>query len=1166
MIQSEPQDTKEKLASEWLKRGIEYFEKGNYNAALDGFEKALALNPQNFDAWYERGVSLDQLNRYEDAIASYDKALDIEPDDHYAWYCRGNALRDLDRYEEAIASYEQALKIKPDFPEAWTNRGFVLSKLQRYEEAISCCDEALKINPDFPEAWIAWLGRGNALNDWQRYEEALASYDKAIDIKPDYYEAWYNRGNTLCILERYEEAIASCEKTLALTPNYYEAWYSRGIALDKLERYEEAIASYDQALQLRRDLSAVWLLRGNALSQLQQYQEAIASYDQALEFEPGCYLFWYRRSNALSELHRYEEALNSYDKALEIQPDYQDAWFERGVVLGNLRRYEEAIASYDKALEIQPEEYTTWYNRGIALEKLDCYEEALLSYDQALKIKPDMPQAWTNRGNTLDKLQRYEEAVSSFDQALKIEPDFPEAWIAWYSRGDVLADLQQYEAAIISYNKALQLQPDKHRIWFSRGIALYKLYRHEEAIASYDQALNIKLNDWKTWINRGIAAGDSVNCEPVFASFSPIAKLNPILNQRGYRGRLATHEEGLKYVHQDIQPEGWGQLHQFIGNAHYFRGRVDSRPFPYWRKAVNSYNEALKTLTESTFPELHLEVLQDLIKTKLALGQKAEAEELQRRGSDLLRRLLADQNHSDSSKKQLALKFVAFNQLTVDLAMQSGQLVKALEVAEEGKNACLTWLLYGWNDEIPKPNWDDIKQLVNPTTAVVYWHLSPAALTTFILKHDAPSPIVIGLDPPNPPSKGGLEETKSSFPPYKQRLEKSFLPFEQRLEKTFPPFEGGLGGIVTPQEIPESLQRLQEFEDWVKDWNEQYIDYRSKAKDKQSRINHSWRMSMEQRLEKLKNLLNIPAIEQELKGITQLILIPHRDLHRFPLHAFFNLPSISMEEGHEERGNFTMTYLPSAQIGINLQQRQPNPTQHLLSVEHPTSRGFDSLKFAQIESEAISQIFNKPNKPTRIQSERASKKQVEEALSDEYTVFHFAGHGTHNFNNPKKSELSLADEDKLTLEEICQKNLTNYNLVTLSACETAITGNQTITTEYVGLVSGFLSQGVAHVVSTLWTVESAATALVMIDFYRRRRAGKSEAAALAEATQWLKELTVQQLKEWYEAFLIQLPPDELRIKAFIETEVYRLGRMEPDKKLYPHPYYWAAFTITGKPY
>ena len=102
-------------------------------------------------------------------------------------------------------------------------------------------------------------------------------------------------------------------------------------------------------------------------------------------------------------------------------------------------------------------------------------------------------------------------------------------------------------------------------------------------------------------------------------------------------------------------------------------------------------------------------------------------------------------------------------------------------------------------------------------------------------------------------------------------------------------------------------------------------------------------------------------------------------------------------------------------------------------------------------------------------------------------------------------------------------------------------------------------------VITLWTVESAATALVMIEFYRRRQVGKSEATALPEATQWLKELTVQQLQEYFVPFLKLLPPDELRISAFIETELYRLGRMKADKKLYNHPYYWAAFTITGKP-
>ncbi|MFM7366524.1 MAG: CHAT domain-containing protein, partial [Sphaerospermopsis kisseleviana] len=111
---------------------------------------------------------------------------------------------------------------------------------------------------------------------------------------------------------------------------------------------------------------------------------------------------------------------------------------------------------------------------------------------------------------------------------------------------------------------------------------------------------------------------------------------------------------------------------------------------------------------------------------------------------------------------------------------------------------------------------------------------------------------------------------------------------------------------------------------------------------------------------------------------------------------------------------------------------------------------------ATLEAEIISQMFEYRQ---RIQEEEATKEELEAALENGYEIFHFAGHANYNFSEPKNSQLALAKEGKLTLQEIYQKNLTTYKLVSLSACETAITGNQTITTEYVGLVSGFLSRG-----------------------------------------------------------------------------------------------------------
>ncbi len=402
----------------------------------------------------------------------------------------------------------------------------------------------------------------------------------------------------------------------------------------------------------------------------------------------------------------------------------------------------------------------------------------------------------------LGKLGRNEEAIASNDEAIKIKPDF---YQAWYNQGTALGKLGRFYDAIASFNLVRKIKPDVYQARNNRGLALANLGRYEEAIASYDKAIEIKPDDYKAWYNRGIAAGNSVSCDPLLASLSPIARQNPHLNKRGYEGRLASYEEGLKYCQQDTHPEGWGKLNQGIGNAHYFRGLGDSRPRSYWYKAVNSYHQALVTLTETYFLQLHLKVLQDLIRALLALGQIAEAKELQRRGTDLLRRLLKETNYSEHSKKQLALEFAGFGQLTVDLAVHSGKLVQALELAQQGKNACLSWLLDARSEEVSSPRWEEIKQLLNPTTALVYWHLSPAALHTFILKHDAPAPILI----------------------------------------TTP--------TDTTEEVPAAVQRLRDFENWVKDWNQQYAEI-------------SWRGNLPQMLEQLANILDIPTIVQLIQG------------------------------------------------------------------------------------------------------------------------------------------------------------------------------------------------------------------------------------------------------------------------------------------------------------
>ena len=425
-------------------------------------------------------------------------------------------------------------------------------------------------------------------------------------------------------------------------------------------------------------------------------------------------------SESLSDLSQVKSG--DY-KALRIQSDSYVALVNQGAALEKLGRYEEAITGYDKALQIQPDDHDhlVWSNRGAALNGLRRYEEAIVSCDQALQIKPDFHHAWNNKGAALNGLGRYEEAIVSFEKALQIKPDF---YHAWFGLGVTLSDLGRDEEAIASYNQAIKIKPNSHIAWNNRAIAAY-LSRGYNPSASEKLILSF-----------------SNKIDPEFFQKPFLSQLNPELNKRGYEGQLASLQAELnKAIRRDTHPEGWGCLHHKIGKAHYFQSRNHPHSHSFRRKAENSYKTALLTLTAKDFPELHLEVLGDLIAVLLDLNEIEEARELQRQGTDLLQLLLAEEKRTQRQKQQLVRNFAPLEQLTVDLEVKSGNFTAAWELAEESKNTCLRWLLE--TEEFPQVDYQKIQQLLCHDTAIVYWHLSPSNLTTFVIFPNSTIPMVV---------------------------------------------------------------------------------------------------------------------------------------------------------------------------------------------------------------------------------------------------------------------------------------------------------------------------------------------------------------------------------------------------------------------------------------
>ena len=150
---------KEDLATAYKNRGNAYDDKGEYDRALEDYEQALAINPQDADVFNSRGTTYTALGRYERAIQDFDQAIKLNPASPMAFSNRCFAKALLGQLEQGLADCNEALRVKPRNPGALAARGLVYLKLKRYDAAVADYNAELQILPGDP---YSLFGRGMA--------------------------------------------------------------------------------------------------------------------------------------------------------------------------------------------------------------------------------------------------------------------------------------------------------------------------------------------------------------------------------------------------------------------------------------------------------------------------------------------------------------------------------------------------------------------------------------------------------------------------------------------------------------------------------------------------------------------------------------------------------------------------------------------------------------------------------------------------------------------------------------------------------------------------------------------------------------------------------------------------------------------------------------------
>lgn len=142
-------------------------------------------------AYKNRANALDDKGQYEQALEDYDRAVEINPQDAEAFNGRGTTFIAQDRYRLALDDFDRAIRINPASPVALANRCFARAVLGELEPALSDCNEALRIRQKYPGAHAS---RAITYLKLKRYDDAIADYTALLMSQPDNPYALFGRG------------------------------------------------------------------------------------------------------------------------------------------------------------------------------------------------------------------------------------------------------------------------------------------------------------------------------------------------------------------------------------------------------------------------------------------------------------------------------------------------------------------------------------------------------------------------------------------------------------------------------------------------------------------------------------------------------------------------------------------------------------------------------------------------------------------------------------------------------------------------------------------------------------------------------------------------------------------------------------------------------------
>jgi tetratricopeptide (TPR) repeat protein len=376
-------------------------ETGEHDHAVEWLRRAMAAAPKA-DCADMLGKALQRLGRFEEALQAFDKAIQLKPDDPQNWKNFADLLFELQLANEALHAYRQVLELKPRDWEAALRIGYLHYLSGRLEDALSYFGRCDALRPNHAPTLAM---RSVFLLGLKRFEEAVTEGMRAHALDPSDAESCNTIGAALNELRRHAEALPWFDRALGVRPQFDVALYNKAVTLAKLERVDEALALHDQLRTNRgQDSDVTDLNLADLLGNLGRLEDAVATLDLCVDRQPNDVAALKLRAVCLRGLGQLERSLADSRRASALDPGDAGICNNIGAVLHELGRHDEALPWLEMAVAREPGNVDALNNKAQAEHQLHRLDEAAASYDRVMAIDPDNATATLGRAH-LDLLR-----------------------------------------------------------------------------------------------------------------------------------------------------------------------------------------------------------------------------------------------------------------------------------------------------------------------------------------------------------------------------------------------------------------------------------------------------------------------------------------------------------------------------------------------------------------------------------------------------------------------------------------------------------------------------------------------------------------------------------------------------------------------------------------